>query len=945
MKNFLRFSLSTRLFILLLISLLGVSYNGHTQNSCSSPQRVCESYTFPASTVASSLGRLGCLGDARNPTYLFFEVATGGNATVQETNSNSVDVDFILLGPYNSITDMLAACGSLTTQRQESCSYSTSATENITFTNAVAGKFYLLLITNFSRAATNITLAKISGTATFKCCTLGLSTSVVNACAGASNGSITVTATNATGTVQYSKDGGINYQSGNVFTGLPGGTYDIVVRDDSRCVTHSSVTVANNSAVTAGTVGSNQTFCINGDPAAFTQSVAASGGNGTLAYQWQSSTDNVNFNSIAGATSSIYDAPAISQTTYYRRIVSSPNTTCASATGNVITVTVNPALTAGTISGDQAFCSSGDPAVITGTTPTGGNGTYAYQWQSSTDNATFTNITAATSASYDPQTITQTTYYRRVVNSTGSSCSAATSNIVTVTVNPTLTAGTISGDQTFCTSGDPAAFTQTAPAGGSGVYTYQWQSSTNNTTFTDITGATSSTYDASSISQTMYYRRVVSSTGSPCAAATSNTITVTVNPTLTAGTISGDQTFCASGDPVAFTQTAPTGGTGTYTYQWQSSTNNITFTDIAGATASTYDASSISQTTYYRRVVNSAGSACTAATSNTITVTVHPALTAGSIGSDQAFCAGGDPAAFTQTAPTGGSGTYTYQWQSSTDNTTFTDISGATNASYDAPFISQTTYYRRVVSSTGSPCASVNSNVVKITVDPALTAGTISGNQTFCVSGDPVAFTQTAATGGTGSYTYQWQSSTNNTTFTDISGATSSTYDAPTISQTTYYRRVVNSTGSACTAITSNTLTVTVSPALTAGAVGSDQVFCINGDPVAFTETTAATGGTGTYTYQWQSSANNTTFTDISGATNATYDAPSISQTTYYRRVVNSTGSACAAVNSGSIKVTINPALTAGTISGSQAFCSTGDPAAFTQTTPTGGTGSYTYQW
>ena len=40
---------------------------------------------------------------------------------------------------------------------------------------------------------------------------------------------------------------------------------------------------------------------------------------------------------------------------------------------------------------------------------------------------------------------------------------------------------------------------------------------------------------------------------------------------------------------------------------------------------------------------------------------------------------------------TGGAGTITYQWQMSTDGTNFSDIAGATNATYDTPALTETT--------------------------------------------------------------------------------------------------------------------------------------------------------------------------------------------------------------------------------------------------------------
>ncbi|HMR43196.1 MAG TPA: choice-of-anchor A family protein [Saprospiraceae bacterium] len=76
---------------------------------------------------------------------------------------------------------------------------------------------------------------------------------------------------------------------------------------------------------------------------------------------------------------------------------------------------------------------------------------------------------------------------------------------------------------------------------------------------------------------------------------------------------------------------------------------------------------------------------------------------AGSIGSDQSGCGSSlDPALLTEaSAPSGGSGTLQYQWQISTDNSVWTDISGATSQTYNPPAINATRYYRRGVKRNG----------------------------------------------------------------------------------------------------------------------------------------------------------------------------------------------------------------------------------------------------
>ena len=513
-----------------------------------------------------------------------------------------------------------------------------------------------------------------------------------------------------------------------------------------------------------------------------------------------------------------------------------------------------------------------------------------------------------------------TTYYVRY----NGTCNTTTCATVVVTVND-VTAGTVGADQTICSGGDPAAFTESAASTGSGALTYQWQSSTTSCAagFSNIPGATATTYDPpSGLATTTYYHRVTTSTLNAVACtATSNCITVTVN-NVTGGTVGSDQTICNGGDPAVFTQSAASTGSGALTYQWQSSTTSCAagFSDIAGATSTTYDPpAGLATTTYYHRVTTSTLNtiACTA-TSNCITVFVNN-VTAGTAGSDQTICSGGDPAAFTQSVASTGAGALTYQWQSSTTDCVsgFSNIGGATAATYDPPTgLITTTYYHRIATSTlNAVQCTATGNCITVTVNN-VTGGTVGSNQTICSGGDPAAFTESAASTGTGALTYQWQSSTTSCAagFSDIAGATSTTYDPPSgLATTTYYHRVTTSTlnAVACTA-TSSCITVTVN-SVTGGTVATNQAVCPGGDPAAFTQSAASTGS-GALTYQWESSTADCAsgFAPIAGATGTTYDAPSgLAVTTYYHRVTTSTLNAvtCTAT-SNCITVTVNPTNT-----------------------------------
>jgi hypothetical protein len=67
--------------------------------------------------------------------------------------------------------------------------------------------------------------------------------SAVNASSGgATDGSITVTASGGTGTLEYNINGG-TFQSSNVFNGLGAGNYTVVVRDDNGCTSTFVITI------------------------------------------------------------------------------------------------------------------------------------------------------------------------------------------------------------------------------------------------------------------------------------------------------------------------------------------------------------------------------------------------------------------------------------------------------------------------------------------------------------------------------------------------------------------------------------------------------------------------------------------------------------------------------------------------------------------------------
>ena len=163
------------------------------------------------------------------------------------------------------------------------------------------------------------------------------------------------------------------------------------------------------------------------------------------------------------------------------------------------------------------------------------------------------------------------------------------------------------------------------------------------------------------------------------------------------------------------------------------------------------------------------------------------------------------------------------------------------------------------MSQTGVGCGPTTSTPQRVTVVADPTA-TLSGNGAVCVGGSDVI--TLASSGGTGTKSYAWQSSTNGSTFTTVSGQTGTSLNTGTLTADRWYRAIVSQTGAGCGPTTSAAAKVTVvtDPVTTIAAGGT---ICSGGTK---TLTTTTTGGSGSVTgYLWQTNASGAWAT-ISGA-------------------------------------------------------------------------------
>jgi hypothetical protein len=559
---------------------------------------------------------------------------------------------------------------------------------------------------------------------------------------------------------------------------------------------------------------------------------------------------------------------------------------------NSVRIAVAPELNPGSIGSDQRICYNTVPASLKVlSTPSGGTGIYIYQWQVSNDNDSWWDINGANGATFTPGPLKLNTWYRCKI--TSGNFRFETTNIVRITVTEKPTAGSIGTDQTICYNTRPLTLSQiTSTPDGAADYVYQWQSSPDNINWTDINGATNLDFSPPPLSASLWYRRKVSSGN--CASVFTNSVRITVYPSLIAGTLGINQTICYNTQPDQLTQiTVPSGGSGTYLYQWQSSPDNNNWTNIEGATSVSYTPTALTSERWYRR--NVVSGPCTA-TSNIVHISVYPDLKSGTIENDQTICFNTIPVSLVQIAsPSGGTGTYSYQWQISSDNTSWTNISNANSTVYSPPALTSSRWYRLNVL---SGCTT-NSNLIRITVYPSLSAGTLGTNQNICYNTQPDQLTQiTAPSGGSGTYLYQWQSSPDNNNWTNIEGATSVSYIPTALTSERWYRRNV---GSGSCIATSNIVHISVSPDLKSGTIENDQTICFNTIPASLVQIASPSGGTGAYSYQWQSSSDNSSWTNISNANSEGYSPPALTSSRWYRRNVIS---GCTA-SSNSVRITL----------------------------------------
>jgi uncharacterized repeat protein (TIGR01451 family) len=393
-------------------------------------------------------------------------------------------------------------------------------------------------------------------------------------------------------------------------------------------------------------------------------------------------------------------------------------------------------------------------------------------------------------------------------------------------------AGTISGSASYCSTTNATTLTASNAFGD-----LQWQSSADNSNFTDISGATTASLLVNNLASTTYYR--MKATVDACIAySTSASITVTQGPTGTLSSATGTdaQSLCQNTAITTINYTTtnasgatfsglPSGVTGSY------ASNVVTISGTPSATGTF----SYTVTLAGSCNVILSGSIIVSNTNNTISLTSAAGTTSQSICSGSAITSitysttGASGASFTG-LPTGVTGAWS--------NNVVT-ISGT-------PTVAGTfTYTVTLVGGCGSVSASGSMTITQNTV--SLTSATGTDSQTLCANSamTNLTYSTTGATGASFLGLPTGVSGSWNSNSIIISGT-------PTESGNTNFS--ITLTGGCGKVSATGSISVTAAPTI---QISSEGDFCVN--------KTVLSATTGYNTYVWYK--DNASISGVSGST------------------------------------------------------------------------------
>lgn len=346
-------------------------------------------------------------------------------------------------------------------------------------------------------------------------------------CFGGTNGSITITASGGTGTLQYSIDNGSTFQTSTTFSGLNAGVYTIVVQDANGCQASSTGTLNNPPAIVITSLSPVHPICSGGATGSIT--VAASGGTGALQYSIDGGGTFQSGNNFNGLTAGSYSV-----------VVKDAN---GCQTTSSVTLIEPTAVTISNVVTVDPTCNGGANGSIT-ITASGGTGALSYSIDNGSSFQSGNSFSGLMASTYN------------IVVQDANGCQVVTTATVS---NPAIVAYTSTVSDENCGNGD-GQITIVGSGGDGGPYQYSINNGSSFQSSGVFTGLSAGAYN------------VVVQDASGCQVSGVISVSGTGGAIITG--ITEDISLTCNGDCNGQLTANVTGGTLPYVYAWVDGTSS-----------------------------------------------------------------------------------------------------------------------------------------------------------------------------------------------------------------------------------------------------------------------------------------------------------------------------------------------------------------------------------
>jgi len=625
-----------------------------------------------------------------------------------------------------------------------------------------------------------------------------------------------------------------------------------------------------------------------------------------LNFQWQQRKDFSDWTDLSGATSMSYNGnDTINGAVYYRLRYLNAGIGCSPFFTDSVLVR-KKGNTVVRIGASTLNPCSGSSVLLAANTLQPETEPFSSVWQESNDSVSWRTI-GSNSFNYG-LTWNQSTpkFFRFIYKSSVSGCDSSFSNVLKLVPKAGIIATIRSGNNVLC-KGD-TLIREANITGITGTQGLQWQWSKDGNSWNVINGSSG-----------LRLRWVPDSTGTiflrlkvwdnPISCDTSYSIVQEINifnnPEIKIIPASG--TFC-QGQPILFTAQL-SGTTVSIPVFWQQSRNGSNWVNIPGADSTNYRFPAADSGLFYFRVITgSIGGNCATGTSSVSNVSVIPTFAVSGMASKSEVCQNDSVTlrASWRDIPV----QPFIQWYSSRDRINYTLIPGGEKAEVsiksNEPGI---IFYRAQLTVPGYSCGIVFSDPIPVSFQGGLSVS-VNADQSISCLGSPVVIRSVVTNVGNTPVQYQWESSADNMSWVPILGAIAITYTVQaSVQSDKFYRLRLINNSLACPLTISPSVRVSIT-SIPNVVLSANRLTVCAGEEVRL-QGVSTRGFNLPVTWRWFSRVGTGAFTQITGANDSFYIAPTqIAGKTSYQLRMQVGEAICASATSTSLEITVNPNFT-----------------------------------